>query len=289
MENTFLDKLPTFEIPEPNRYELTKQDIRWARIYSFAPFLAPILTALPLPLIFLVLMFLFGSTPPIAFIFFFLTIISLIVSFIIGIIVGFSMFVRGRKWKNELREKLAADGIKTNEVDWFTHELSSAEKRSLKDLGKTNRLLADAFHETLASRLTASRIIKSTKNELQLVQRRQNKLKYLKQANTDELTNELKGDAERLTKIQTAGKELLDESKMRLEMIEAAARRGTSLADTETALKRLTERSAELPLALEAAKMEEETRKELENEAAEVWKFFIDSKPDLLYYQLLNF
>ena len=30
----------------------------------------------------------------------------------------------------EVRERLAVDGIKANEVDWFKHELTTAEKKS---------------------------------------------------------------------------------------------------------------------------------------------------------------
>ena len=59
------------------------------------------------------------------------------------------------------------------------------------------------------------------------------------------------------------------EAETRLQMIEAASRRGTNFSDTELALKRLTARSAELPLALEALKMEEEIRRELEKEETE--------------------
>jgi len=49
-------------------------------------------------------------------------------------------------------------------------------------------------------------------------------------------------------------------------MIEAAATRGGSIADSEIALKKLSARTAELPLALESAKMTEEIRLELEKE-----------------------
>ena len=56
------------------------------------------------------------------------------------------------------------------------------------------------------------------------------------------------------------------ESEARLQMIEAAASRGGNLADSELALKKLSARTAELPLALESAKMAEEIRLELEKE-----------------------
>ena len=58
---------------------------------------------------------------------------------------------------------------------------------------------------------------------------------------------------------------MLSESEARLQMIEAAASRGGSLADNELALKKLSARASELPLALEAAKLADEIRKELED------------------------
>jgi hypothetical protein len=144
--------------------------------------------------------------------------------------------------------------------------LTSAERQSLKELESSNRMLAEAYRETLASRLTGSRILKSTKQELQLVSRRQNKLKYLKNENSKSLHDELNADKERLEKVRKEADELLTESKTRLEMIEAAARRGSNLIGNEQALERLLARTEELPLALQAARIEEEVRREMENE-----------------------
>ncbi len=59
---------------------------------------------------------------------------------------------------------------------------------------------------------------------------------------------------------------MLTEAETRLQMIDATSRRGTNLADTELALKKLSAWTAELPIALESAKMEAEIRKELEKE-----------------------
>jgi hypothetical protein len=265
MENFLPDKLPNFQLAEAQKYELTANDRRWARIYALAPFWSSVLISIPLPILFFILFVLATATATKA-MFFFLIFISGGVMFAIGLMIGLMIFLYGRQWRADLREKLAADGIKTNEVDWFLHELTTAERRSLKELERSNRLLADAYRETLASRLTAARILKTTKQELQLVQRRQNKIKYLKKANTEELETELKSDAERLEKVKNEAKELRDEAETRLQMIEAAARRGTQLADTETALKRLSARSAELPMALESARMEDEARQELEKD-----------------------
>ena len=59
---------------------------------------------------------------------------------------------------------------------------------------------------------------------------------------------------------------MLIEAETRLQMIEAASMRGGGLADSELALKKLSARTADLPIALEQAKMAEEIRAELENE-----------------------
>ncbi len=172
-----------------------------------------------------------------------------------------------------MRERLAVDGIKANEVDWFAHELTTAEKKSLKEIERKDLLLADAFRDTLAARMTATRILKSTKHELLLVQRREGKLKYLKSENSANLQEELKTDFEKLSKIKNEAEEMRVEAETRLQMIDAAARRGGSIADSELALKKLSARTSELPLALESARMEDEIRRELENE-----KLFSDEK-----------
>ena len=63
---------------------------------------------------------------------------------------------------------------------------------------------------------------------------------------------------------------MLVESESRLQMIEAAAMRGGGLADSELALKKLSARTSELPIALEAAKMHQEAVAELELESDEL-------------------
>ena len=59
---------------------------------------------------------------------------------------------------------------------------------------------------------------------------------------------------------------MLAEAEARLQMIEAAAVRGRSIADSELALKKLSSRSRNLPLALEEARMTEDIVRELETE-----------------------
>lgn len=246
------------------RYELTKRDYRKNRSLVWMASASPVALALPPFALFLILFLFAGSTSSAA-LYFFLSLVGFGAGFALGLILLIALLVYRSRWLNNLRERLAADGIKTVEVEWFKNELTSAERAALKELDGTNRLLADAYRETLASRLTATRILKSTKNELLLIRQRQNKLKYLKNENSKSLRNELEADKTRLEKVRNEADELLIEAKTRLEMIEAAARRGGSLAGNEQSLRRLHERTADLPLALQAARAEEEVRREMEN------------------------
>lgn len=250
---------------EPKR-EITRQDLVKNKALQISAWTAPVLLAAIPALIFFIL-FLFSTATPTAATFFFLSLISLIVGFILGLAVTGGIMVYRSRWLAQVRERLAVDGIKANEVEWFKHELTTTEKKSLKEIESKNLLLADAFRDTLAARLTATRILKSTKNELLLIKRRQNKLKNLKSENSENLAKDLQYDVEKLDKIKTEAAEMLTEAETRLQMIEASSRRGTNLADSELALKKLAARTSELPLALESAKMEEEIRRELEKDS----------------------
>ena len=242
-------------------YEVTRRDLAKDKVLKVGAWLMPLVLSIIPAVIFFVLYLLVGAIP-----LFFFSLISLVVGFFLGLIIsGILLFYR-QHWLAQIRERIAVDGIKTEEVRWFQNELTTAEKKALKEIESQNLLLADAYRETLASRLTATRISKTTKKELLLVQRRQNKLKYLKTDAAAELQEQLKTDQAKLEEIKSESEQMRMEAETRLQMIEAAGRRGVNMADTEMALKRLTARSAELPLALEALKMEEEIRKELESE-----------------------
>lgn len=247
-------------------YEVTRKDLVKDKALKHGAWLTPVLLSVIPALIFL-LIGLLGGTPPTVAFFFSLGFIFLIVGFVFGLVVSGILLYYRQRWLAQIRERIAIDGIKTEEVEWFKHELTSAERKSLGEIESQNRLLADAYRETLASRLTASRIIKSTKKELLLVQKRQNKLKYLKSDAATDLQETLKDDYEKLDEINSEAKQMKVEAETRLHMIEAASRRGTNLAETELALKKLSSRAAELPLALEALKMEEEIRREIEAES----------------------
>lgn len=247
------------------RYEITHKEIIKDKALKAGAWLAPVLLA-ALPFLLFFLLFLISSVTSTAAMFFFLSIISLVVGFIIGLAVSAGLLFYRSRWLTQVRERLAIDGIKAEEVEWFKNELTSAEKKALKEIQARDLLLADAYKETLASRLTATRIIKSSRHELLLAQRRQNKLKYLKSENSAEFQEEIKRDVEKLSEIKKEAEQMSVEAETRLQMIEAAARRGGTFADHELALKKLSARTSELPLALESARMEEEIRRELEKE-----------------------
>ncbi|MCU0239101.1 MAG: hypothetical protein MUC29_06635 [Pyrinomonadaceae bacterium] len=246
-------------------YQITSKDLTKDKALRYGAWASPILFSIIPAILFLVIGLLSFTPASVAF-FFFLAVVSLIGGFILGGIISGGLMLYRSKWLANVRERLAIDGIKTEEVRWFMHELKSDEKKALKELEAKNLLLADAFRETLATRLTATRIIKSSKQELLLVKRREGKLKRLTSDTTQVLLEELKSDRENLEKINKEADEMRMEAEARLQMIEAASRRGTNLADTELTLKKLSARSEQLPLALEALKMEEEIRKELETE-----------------------
>lgn len=246
------------------RYEITRRDLAKDKALKYGAWTAPVLLSV-VPAVVLFAFSLFSSGATVA-MFVFFSLIALVAGFLIGLAITGGILVYRSRWLANVRERLAIDGIKANEVEWFQHELKTAEKKSLKEIESRDLLLADAFRDTLAARLTATRILKSSKQELMLVQKRQNKLKYLKSENSTNLQEELKKDFAKLSGIKTEAEEMRVEAETRLQMIEAASRRGGTVADNELALKKLSARTAELPLALESAKMEEEYRKEFEKE-----------------------
>ncbi|NNE67093.1 MAG: hypothetical protein HKN33_11055 [Pyrinomonadaceae bacterium] len=254
---------------ELTRYEITKADVRKDKLLKLGGVSAPLAGTAIGGLIFFV-PFLLSVTTPIAGMFLILTLIGLVAGLLVGGVGSAATFLYRSRWLGRVRERVAVDGIRAEEVTWFWNELKSEEKRALKEIDSKNLMLGDAYRETLASRLTATRIIKSTTHELVLAKRRRNKLKYLKSERLEEFKEEIERDIENLQKIKAEAREMLIEAESRLQMIEAASRRGSELAGTELALKKLSARSEQLPLALEAAKMEEEIKREIERETADI-------------------
>lgn len=247
--------------------KLTSKDRIKAKALIWSPLFAPLLIMLPLPLIFLLLFSLVAATPAAAAFYFFAALISLGIGAFVSIGTVIFLLIYRQRWLKRLRDRLARDGVTASELEWFMPELKTEERRSLKAMEKQHTLLADAYRETLASRITATRVVETAKRELQYVERKLNRATYMKKgAETEKLLEELGKDRERLKRIQTDGKQLRSDAEARLQLIEATARRSTSWSDVDVALQRLSASRDHLPLALELAQIEEQIRTDVERE-----------------------
>ncbi|MCC7308143.1 MAG: hypothetical protein IT173_11300 [Acidobacteria bacterium] len=249
-----------------SKYEVTGRDLARGRNLKIAAWTAPILIPAVPAVLFTVLALVLGTTPPLAFTLFVVGMILAGIGMVIGLSLMTFFIYRRSAWTQEMREKMAADGIRAEEIDWFRHELRASEKRALKDISKADLLLADAYRETLASRLTATRIVKSSRKELASTQRRRSKLKQFRSERAAEFGAQLEKDSAKIGSIHDEAKLMLAESEARLQMIEAAAARGRGMADSELALKKLSTRSENLPLALEEMRRTEEIAREIERD-----------------------
>ena len=239
--------------------KITARDKLVARIFQWAPWLAFFIVALPVPLYFLLKYF---SSSQDAALNILLTLTSLAVGSVVGFAVTLFLLYYRRHWAQKVRDRVAADGVTAEELPWFMSELTPAERQALKEIEAKNPLLADAYRETLASRITAARIVANTKRELLLVERRLNRTAYIQGADTTSLQAELRADRERLEQVKLEGSERRAEAETRLHMIEAAASRGAGWDETNIALHRLSASRDQIPLALEAARLEQEARLE---------------------------
>lgn len=240
------------------------RDVRRANRLRNTAIAAPVVTTTVPAIIAIVLFVLFGGTPPTAAVIIFFGLLATILGFVAGLTASGVMLYRRNQLHRSVRERIAGRGIRANEIDWFRSEIKGAEWRSLKEIERRDAMLGDAYKETLASRLTATKISRSSQRELSKMQKRLNRLSQLKAANADELKQEIGEDIERIKKISSEAKQMLAEAESRMQMIEAAAARGTNIADAEIALKKLNARASELPLALESAQMQREIYAELD-------------------------
>ena len=250
------------------RYEIPPELERRGRRLKIAAWTAPpVLTIAPAVLfVFLGLLASGTALMPLTV---FLGILLTVLGFATGLVLSGVFAYRHGKWTAEMRERIAAYGIKAEELPWFRNEIRSSEKRALKAVEKSDELLADAYRDTLASRLTATRIIRSSKQELQASRRRQQKLKQFRSENSKAFREEIEKDVANISRIHAEAREMLSEAESRLQMIEAAASRGSSLEENRVALEKLALRSSELPLALKEALRTEEIRKSVEQELVE--------------------
>lgn len=242
--------------------KLTANDRRLAKVWQAAPWLALFLVTLTPPAVLALIYLLTGG----ATVFLVLTISSLPFSLIAAIILTAVLLFLRRNWAKRLRERLASDGITADEVDWFRSELTKGEKRALKTMEKQQPLLADAYRETLALRLNASRLTNNARRELLLVERRIGRARYLNAPDTAVLLEELNRDRARLEGLKQEGSSRRAEAEARLQMIEAAASRGASWTETNFMLQRLDEGRKNIPLGLENERARQQIREDTQRE-----------------------
>jgi hypothetical protein len=241
---------------------LTPRDRRIAKLWSTAPWLALALVTLAPPAVFGLIYLLSGG----ATMYLLLTLSAIPFSLIAAIIIALVLVFLKRNWNRHLRDRLASDGITADEVDWFKNELTTGEKRALRSMDKQQPLLADAYRETLALRLNATRLAGRARRDLLLVERRINRARYLNAPDTAVLIEELNRDRIRLEGLKQEGSSRRAEAEARLQMIEAAASRGASWAETNFMLQRLDEGRRHLPLGLETERERQQIREDTERE-----------------------
>jgi len=241
--------------------KLTQKDRRTQLVWNTGPWVALVLIAVLPPAVLGILALILGGTPM-----WLLAVASIPVCLIAAIITTIVLMVLRRNWVKRVRERLASDGITADEIDWFRSELTSGEKRALKSMVEQQPLLADAYRETLALRLNASRLAGNARRELLLVERRISRARYLNAPDTAVLIEELNRDRTRLEQLKQEGSSRRAEAEARLQMIEAAASRGASWAETNYMLQRLDEGRKNLPLGLETERARQQLREESERE-----------------------
>jgi hypothetical protein len=253
-------ELTTDLTPESGR--LTRADLRAKQIWNAAPWMAlGVITVVP-PALLAFVALLLGGAP----VYWLLPLTAIPFSLLTAIIVTVVLLLMRRNWRDRMRDRLASDGITADEVDWFWSELSRNEKRVLKSMEQQQPLLADAYRETLALRLNATRLTGNARREALLVERRINRARYLNSPDTAVLLEELNRDRARLEQLKQEGSSRRAEAEARLQMIEAAASRGASWAETNYMLQRLEEGRKQLPIGLETERARQQLREESERE-----------------------
>src|SRR5256886_1239965 len=135
--------------------KLTASDRRNARFWQLAPWVELIAVTVSPPLALFLAYLITGATSPALLV---LAALSLPFSLIAALLMAIVTILFRRQWLRKLRDRLASDGITADEVGYFIPELTSGERRVLREMGKRQPLLADAYRETVALRLYATRV-----------------------------------------------------------------------------------------------------------------------------------
>ena len=259
--------------------KLKSSDERVARLWSWTPWLSFLVVTLPLPIVFLGL-FLASATTDTAAVYLLLSFVSMGLGLVVGLVVLIFLLLYRKRWFSRLRDRLAADGITAAEVAWFASELSSEERTTWRELNQKNPLLADAYCETLAARLTATRIVARTRGGILKTERQINRTRNIKAVNTSSLLDDLLSDRARLEVLRQEATIRLSEAKARLQTIEATADRELNQAETDLMLRRLAASQEQFPLALEMANLEREALREIEQPQHEKMSHRSAAAPD---------
>lgn len=241
--------------------KLRTQDELASRMLTWVPAIMTGLAIVPLPVLFLVLFLTSSSTETAAF-YLGLSLVSLGIGLALAFLILIVFGLYRRRWKRRLRDRLAADGITAAELSWFHSELSAEERKTWRELQTMNPLLADAYAETLAARLTATRIATRARGEVLRIERQINHTRHLRAADTSSLLDDLTLDREKAGTIRREAKTREAQAKARLQSIDAAARRELTEAETSLMLARLHASQDQLPLGLEIARLQQEAKNE---------------------------
>ncbi|MET0644966.1 MAG: hypothetical protein ABW208_00010 [Pyrinomonadaceae bacterium] len=242
---------------------LTSGDRLQAWLLRWLPLLVFLLVTLPLPAYFLFRYFTVEMNPGEELL---VALTSLGLFSVFGAVAAFVVYMYRRFWERRLRERLAADGVTADELSLFESELAPAQRRTLREMDARNPLLADAYRETLAARLTAARVLARTRTDAEQVERRLQGLSGLQAQGRAEVEGDLRKDRERLERVRREADEHAREMDARLQLIEAVASRDASQAETELALKRLGTVRDNRPLALDSVRESQAALEEIEQE-----------------------
>ncbi|MCA1613771.1 MAG: hypothetical protein LC800_06390 [Acidobacteria bacterium] len=168
-----------------------------------------------------------------------LALTSLVAGSLAALVAVVTFLILKRLWARRLRERLAADGVTADELDWFHPELTRAERGALKEIESGDLLLAEAYRETLASRLTATRLLAHSRREKARVERRLAAAHRLNAPERAALEEELRADRARLARVEAETLQRHAQAQTRLRTIEAAASRAANEQGTRVALDRL--------------------------------------------------
>ena len=249
-----------------NDARLTARDRLTLRILQVAPWLAFLVLALPAPAYFF-LRYLTAEEAPGEWLLVAMT--TLGVGAVAGLFVAALIVTYRVFWMRRLRERLSADGVTASELRYFARELTKDERRALREIEHQHPALAEAYRDTLAARLTATRLLARVEREAEAVGRKLNAPAPAQTAEHATLQAELRADRERLARVAEETRARQAQAETRLRAIEAAAARGASLQETRIALERLELSDAFNARALEEARLEHEARAEVEQELRE--------------------